>query len=154
MSLSRRKSEDIAELETLFPRVWRKVFPSLESDPLAALPVAQLRIVRVLNECSKTVSELAAELQMSVSAVTHVLGRLEEKGVVVRQVAGDDRRRRVLDLSAEAREAFNERKSCRVKRLSEISEGEHRELFTRLTQVLSELDSVLADSPTRPAEDS
>lgn len=148
MNRSVKVAHDIAELETLFPRVWRKVFPTLEKDPLGSLPVAQLRVVRVLNEGSKTVSELAGELQMSVSAVTHVLGRLEEKGIVVRQVSGDDRRRRLLELSAEAREAFDERKSCRVQRLAEISQGEHRELFAQLAHVLAELDTVLADSPT------
>jgi DNA-binding MarR family transcriptional regulator len=136
---------DIAELETLFPRVWRKVFPSVEEDPLGALPVAQLRIVRVLNEGSKTVSELAAELQMSASAVTHVLGRLEEKGIVLRQVAGEDRRRRVLELSAESREAFLQRKACRVQRLSKLAQGEHQKLFAELASVLSRLDSVLGE---------
>lgn len=145
---------DISELETLFPRVWRKVFPSVEEDPLGALPVAQLRIVRVLNEGSKTVSELATELQMSLSAVTHVLGRLEEKGIVLRQVAGEDRRRRVLELSPEAREAFALRKSCRVERLSQLAQGEHHGLFAQLTTVLAQLDSVLADGNTSSPSDS
>ena len=145
---------EISELETLFPRVWRKVFPTIEQDPLGALPVAQLRVVRVLNEGSKTVSELAAELQMSVSAVTPVLGRLEEKGIVVRQVAGEDRRRRVLELSADAREAFAERKACRVQRLAQYAEGEHQELFAQLARVLAQIDQVLAENPPAPTEDS
>lgn len=106
-------------LEALLPRVMRSLYCAHDDDPLSEIPLAQLRVIRVLYAGGKTISELATELSHSVSSATQIIHRLEETGLVERS-RGEDKRVRHLALTAEGRRLMDERRSRRVKRATSI----------------------------------
>jgi DNA-binding MarR family transcriptional regulator len=70
------------------------------SDPAIELPLAQLRVCRVLCNGPQSISAISRELGVSLSAVTQLADRLERAKLVRRLAENNDRRIRCLQLTA------------------------------------------------------
>src|SRR5207245_7427659 len=81
-----------ASLESLLPKLMRRLFTLDPSHPANELPVAQLRVCTILQSGPRTVSAIGEELRISVSAATQIADRLERSGLVERVAEPDDRR--------------------------------------------------------------
>ena len=68
-------AEQAADLTDLLPRLMRAMFTLDDSDPTMELPVAQLRVCTLLDPGPRTISDLAKELGITVSAVTQLADR-------------------------------------------------------------------------------
>src|SRR3954470_22134365 len=86
-------------LEELLPKLMRILYRPEDSDLLRDLPVAQLRLMRLLYPDAKSHSSVGEELGISVSAITQVANRLEILGLVERQENATDRRIKNLKLT-------------------------------------------------------
>jgi DNA-binding MarR family transcriptional regulator len=105
--------------EALF-RVARAVmFGSDRDSPLTELPVSQLRCLRVVgyHEGLK-MQDLAARMDVKLSALSQVVDRLVKKGMVERRPDAEDRRVVRLHLTDEARPLLDAMKRTRETRLS------------------------------------
>lgn len=69
------------------------------NDPAIELPLAQLRVCRVLCDSRQSISAISRELGVSLSAVTQIADRLERSNLVARVADGGDRRIRCLQLT-------------------------------------------------------
>jgi DNA-binding MarR family transcriptional regulator len=69
------------------------------SDPAVELPLAQLRVCRVLCSGRQSISAISREIGVSLSAVTQIGNRLERARLVDRVADGGDRRIRCLQLT-------------------------------------------------------
>jgi DNA-binding MarR family transcriptional regulator len=69
------------------------------NDPAVELPLAQLRVCRVLCNGRQSISAISRELGVSLSAVTQIADRLERAKLIDRVTDGGDRRIRCLQLT-------------------------------------------------------
>ena len=97
--MDNRNLELAIRLEALLPKVMRALFNPDPTDPLIELPMAQLRMVRLLTNRDYTVSDLSEEFNLSMSACTQMVNRLETMGLVARRGDEGDRRIRHVGLS-------------------------------------------------------
>ena len=111
-----RKEKPIEELERLLPGTMRRVF-ILGPDPtLLELPMAQMRLLRLLQEQSSLrVSQLAVELGTTPSAVTQMCHRLSTAGFLERMEDADDGRGKRILLSEKGKHMLETRKQQRKK---------------------------------------
>lgn len=127
-------------VEGLLPRVLRALFKPDPLDPLAELPVGQMRMMRLLMMKTWTPSNLGEELGLSVSAVTQMANRLDSIGYVARVEDPVDRRVKHLTLTLLGRDLMSRRQKQRVHRLervlSHISESRQTELVDMLESLL------------------
>ena len=86
----------------------------VSADPLADLPLAQLRLLRALGRGFQTPSALADYLSTSVSAVTQIANRLEAAKLIEREEDPNDRRVRRLLLSRKGAKLIKHRSALRV----------------------------------------
>jgi DNA-binding MarR family transcriptional regulator len=68
-------------------------------DPAIELPLAQLRVCRVLCDGRQSISAISREIGVSLSAVTQIADRLERAKLVDRVADHGDRRIRCLQLT-------------------------------------------------------
>ncbi len=90
--------EQAKAIALLLPALMRQ-FGTGKRDPAVELPLAQLRVCRILSEEAKSLSSLGRELGVSQSAMTQLADRLECAGLVQRVAKKDDRRIRRLQLT-------------------------------------------------------
>lgn len=64
---------------------------------------SQRRLLRQLREGPRAAGEVAASLEISAPALTRQLTRLEERGVISRTTDTSDRRKVIVDLTAEGK---------------------------------------------------
>jgi DNA-binding MarR family transcriptional regulator len=125
-----------AEIESLLPRLTRLLYRTTEDSILADLPLAQMRIVRILYGGSRTVTSLGEELALTPSAVTQLVNRLEDGGWVTRAEDNEDRRVKRLELTDYAVQLMKNRQQRRVNRLEQIlarlTEEQQRSLHCNL----------------------
>jgi len=138
-------------LEELLPMVMRAVHRSDENDPLAELPIVQLRVLRVLESGSRTLSDLAHEMGMSLSGLSQVTHRMEMAGLLDRTEDEHDRRVRHVTVSAHAEELMRVRRACRTKRVAEVlrtmSESDQKNTLDALEVFLKAARSVPGKGP-------
>src|SRR5205807_4800056 len=103
-----------AKLESLLPKLMRRLFTLDPSHPANELPVAQLRVCTILQSGTRTVSAIGEELRISVSAATQIADRLEKAGLVERVAEPDDRRMKKVQLTAHGTEVMRSRRERRV----------------------------------------
>ncbi len=130
------------ELTELLPRVMRAIFTLDTSDPTMDLPVAQLRVCNTLHEeGARTISVLARELRITVSAVTQIADRMESAGMVERLVGKDDRRTKSLRLTDRGADMLRARRRGRVRRamevLSELTPTDRAKVLRALLSLLT-----------------
>jgi DNA-binding MarR family transcriptional regulator len=87
-------------------------------DPAAELPLAQLRVCRVLGDGRQSISAISRELGVSLSAVTQIADRLERSDLVERVADGGDRRVRCLRLTSHGETLLRLHDEERVRRTS------------------------------------
>jgi|SRR5579875_959707 len=68
------------------------------------LTLTQARLLRVIQDRPLPAGRLAAKLGLSAASLTRVLERLEERGLLERQVDREDRRRVTVSITARGRE--------------------------------------------------
>lgn len=127
-------------LEQMLPRLMRSLFP-LESDfPALDLPLAQLRVCTMLQSGPRSLTSLAEELSISVSAATQNADRLERAGMVTRTAAPGDRRVKHLELTEEGRRTMDNRRNRRVARarqtLEQMTEAERSSVLSAVRQLI------------------
>jgi DNA-binding MarR family transcriptional regulator len=112
--------EQAADLTNLLPRLMRAIFTLDGNDPTMELPVAQLRVCNLLHDGPRTISALARELRITVSAVTQIADRLESADLVERLAGKKDRRTRNLRLTGRGAEVLRSRRQGQVRRALEV----------------------------------
>jgi DNA-binding MarR family transcriptional regulator len=132
-----RMAED---LEELLPTILRQIYSGEEEGAIGELPLMQLRVVRCLVNGPRTMSSLGAELQMSGSRLAHLVSRLEDSGIVVREDDPSDRRVRIATLTPEGQKLLSARKRHRaarlVKVLARLNDSQRSELYNSLQNLL------------------
>ena len=143
-----------ADLESLLPALMRKLFTLDPDSPVSDLPIAQLRVCTLLQAGTRSLSMLSQDLDISVSAMTQIADRLERAGMVERVPGADDRRVRLLQLSAQGLERMQYRRAFRMHRAQEallqIAEGERPAILEAVSRLLS---AATATAPAAQHED-
>ena len=143
-----------AKLESLLPKLMRRLFTLDPSHPANELPLAQLRVCTILQSGPRTVSAIGEELRISVSAATQIADRLERSGLVERVAEPDDRRMKKVQLTAHGAEVMRSRRETRVQgaaaALEQLAPSDRAEVL-RALQVL--LDASHAAVPKVPDEE-
>jgi len=108
-------------VEAIFPRIARRLFALAVNHPAAELPVAQLRMCsHLLSAGTSSVTDVAEEIGVSLSAATQIADRLEKLGFVQRNCDLRDRRVKLLTLTQEGHSMMVERCKQRVHRVAQI----------------------------------
>lgn len=139
-----------AKIEALLPRLMRKLWRNDLDDPLAELPLGQLRLVRVLDQGPRTLTDLAAELQMSASAATQLVSRLEETGLVEKEVDAEDRRVRHLRLTHSGCSHMAARRKSRVEQITRALERVQPDRRDAIVEALEELVEACRELESSP----
>ncbi len=111
----------------------RAAHPAGLSGPQACLLVQ-------LGRGSRTMGELAVELACDASNVSQLVGRLEARGLVVREPDPDDRRTRRVSITkagAEATRDVEERFTLPSEGVGRLSEAEREQLSALLAKAFS-----------------
>ncbi len=138
-------------VESVVPLLIGRVFKL--DRPRLELPVAQLRMCRVLQHGPVTMSVLSRELGVTVSATTQLADRLECAGLVERVPEPGDRRARCVRLTLAGAEMMNA--SCKMRQerwatvLARVS-PQTRETFVEVLKLLYDA-SLVAFPPGDPA---
>ena len=123
-------------LEAILPLIMRTIYPPREDDPFADLPLMQLRVVRTLAPGQRSMTELADELRMSASRLTHLVSRLEAVGLIQKRCHPDDRRIKLVELTEEGARHMHTHMRLRSTRaqeiLSALSEADRQTLMDSL----------------------
>lgn len=114
-------------IESLLPEIARRLFTIEPGSLLAELTNSQLKLVSLLLTGRRTMTEVATEMAISVSAATQLADRLERAGLVGRAAengAGDngDRRLRYLTLTQSGEELLSARQKQRQARVAAVLE--------------------------------
>jgi DNA-binding MarR family transcriptional regulator len=113
--------EQAQTVAALLPTLMRKLFAG-DDDPMAELPLAQLRVCGVLCDGPRPMSAVSRELGVSLSAMTQIADRLERARLVERVVTGNDRRVRCLQLTKRGDKMMRLREAARVRRIRAVLE--------------------------------
>ena len=109
------------------------------NKPMRSNRLMQLRVLRTLSDGTKHMSELADELRMSASRLTHLVSRLESAGLVEKHADPGDRRIKWVNLTGQGLSQMSTHRSLRSHRaleiLSALSE-EDREIVMDSLEVL------------------
>ena len=105
--------EQSARIAGILPVLMRSL-GSPDDRLSVSLPLAQLRLCRVLYDGPRPMSVLSQELGVSLSALTQMADRLERAKLVARVASGKDRRVRHLQLTERGRgpDAVSRRCAC------------------------------------------
>jgi DNA-binding MarR family transcriptional regulator len=144
--------ETATELESLMPRLMRRLFTLQPENPVTEMPIAQLRICTMLQGGLRSISSIGEEIGISASAVTQIADRLERAGLVERVAEPDDRRMKNLELTHYGERLMNERREYRIRRVAEALENMAPE---QRTEVLAAFQTLLdaAISTAHPRHD-
>jgi DNA-binding MarR family transcriptional regulator len=93
-----------------------------DDDPVAELPLAQLRLCNVLARGPRPMSEISREIGTSLSAVTQIADRLERTDLIKRVPRGDDRRVRCLQLTEQGENMMRAHEEMRIGCVSRVLE--------------------------------
>jgi DNA-binding MarR family transcriptional regulator len=88
------------------------------NDPAIELPLAQLRVCRVLSSGLQSISAISRELGVSLSAITQIADRLERAHLVRRVTEGEDRRVRCLQLTSRGEKLLRLHDEERIRRMT------------------------------------
>ncbi len=109
------------------------------------ITLPQFRVLDMVKNLTDKPSEIARMLGISPPAVSFLLDRLEEKGLLRRALSARDRRRVELELTGEGEDLVRRVNACRRKSLRRILAGMDEEARKRLRDSLRAFnDSYLA----------
>jgi DNA-binding MarR family transcriptional regulator len=133
--------DDAVRLEAILPRLMRVLLPSPEVDPLGAIPLGQIRLMRTLSAGPRLAADAGHELGLSPSALSQMVHRLEEAGLVQREDFATDKRHRQLRLTPEGVHRMAERSRIRAERaetaLVHLTAEERAQLIHLLERVVA-----------------
>jgi DNA-binding MarR family transcriptional regulator len=109
------------------------------NDPAVELPLAQLRVCRVLCDGRRSISAISRELGVSLSAVTQIADRLERAKLVARVADGGDRRIRCLQLTARGERLLLRHDEERIRRAAAMLKQLTPPVRTRAAAVVKTL---------------
>jgi DNA-binding MarR family transcriptional regulator len=101
----------VRELLLLMPRIIGRIkrIPPPEQLREAELAPRHLSLLSLLLlDGPQAVSELAERLEVAPTTVSLIVGELSRKGVVARREDEQDRRKRIIDIDPDAREAIEQ----------------------------------------------
>jgi DNA-binding MarR family transcriptional regulator len=108
------------------------------------LTLLQGQLLRVLRQRPLSTGKLAAELQVSASAITQLTDRLIRKGLIERHAAEADRRSVIIRLSSKGLrliEEFRKRRAVFFREaLAQLSETEQAHVIEAMKTVISALE--------------
>jgi len=110
------KLEQAKAIASLLPALMNELF-TLDNNPVADLPLAQLRVCAILYDGPRPMSALSKKLGVSLSAMTQIADRLERAKLVSRVARGNDRRVRCLQLTPQGEEIMHRHRECKVQRV-------------------------------------
>ncbi len=105
------------------------------------LSAAQACLLVQLRRRSRSMSDLAAELACDASNVSHLVARLEARGLVAREPDPSDRRSRHVSITAAGRRAcrsLEKRFTLPAERVGRLSEPEQHQLARLLGKILAD----------------
>jgi DNA-binding MarR family transcriptional regulator len=146
----------LAEALRSFNRFYTEAIGAL-ADRHEGLPVnlGQSRMLYTIASLgAPEVSQLAHALRLDLAYTSRTLGTLEDAKLVRRTTSKDDRRRRIVELTASGRRMLtelerrsNDRMLELVEHLDEAEVGELLESMRRIRSLLTEGDNPRADQP-------
>jgi DNA-binding MarR family transcriptional regulator/GNAT superfamily N-acetyltransferase len=155
MSKNNENGPPATQIEAVrrFSRFYTRRIGVLEEGLLRSpFPLPEARVVYELAQVEGIrATALAERLRLDAGYVSRLLGRLEEAGVVVREVSEEDGRVRVVTLTKAGRAAFA--KLDRTSRdevarmLADVPDARRNQLV----QALATAEEILGDEPTSPA---
>ncbi len=95
------------------PLVFTTLF-STPDDPLADMPLAQLKIIRHLQEGATTASQLSVKFKLSKPAISQMIRRLSKRKMLTQVSHPGDARVKILSLSEKAVTLMDERARTRA----------------------------------------
>ena len=104
------------------------------------LSAAQACLLVQLRRGSRTMSDLAVELVCDASNVSHLVARLEARGLVAREPDPADRRARQVSITAAGRRtcrSLEKHFTLPAERVGRLSESERRQLSCLLSKILT-----------------
>ena len=132
------------------PTLMRQLF-TFEDDPIAELPLAQLRVCSLLYDGPRSMSALSRELGVSLSAITQVADRLERARLVKRILDGTDRRLRCLQLTKRGDEMMRRREDARMRSVLAVLESLPATAGAEITAALGTLAQACTERKRRLA---
>jgi DNA-binding MarR family transcriptional regulator len=141
MTLDLTLIEAATLLESIMPKLMRRLFTLEPNHPVAEMPVAQLRVCTMLQGGPRAISSIGEEIGISASAVTQIADRLEKAGLVERIAEPDDRRMKNLELTPYGAHLMNGRREYRIRRVAEALESldpHEREMILSAFRILLE----------------
>lgn len=139
--------EEIARIEEQLRKIVQRVGKDLGSISEHLVPSAQLDVLRLLHERGRlTVSQLAKELSVTVSAITSLSNRLVNSRLVRRIADKSDRRLVWLDLTPEGKELFEKIHAQRLERIRSYFQRVPQSEVTAFVETLSQLVRLMEDA--------
>ena len=140
-------------LNSLGGTIFRQLLWQRQSD--LDLTYAQSQVLfRLAQHPGSHMGDVAKAFGVTLPAVTHIVDRLEEKGLVVRGDHPADRRVYVLDLTRQGKALVEELEAIRLRGmervLAKMSAADRQRVLTGLEALVDAADSA-ADDDGRPA---
>lgn len=149
-----KTEKNAARIESLLPQIMRMLFQPSEDDPISELPLAQLRLMRILHHSSYSGTEISTELNISPSAFCQLAHRLEEAGLICSKVDENDRRVKRHHLTDKGRSFMDQRQKDRVLKaqavLDTLTPEEQADVMKSLELLMSACSRIY---PSHPAEE-
>jgi DNA-binding MarR family transcriptional regulator len=149
--------EQALAIVELWPQIARLLFRLDINDPTSELPVAQMKVCSLLRDGARSMSSISAELGISVSAVTQLTDRLVHAGMVERLTEGEDRRVKILQLTAHAKESMDARRERRADYVQQalmlLTPEESTKIVEMLDHLLQAGQALLPDLTEERAND-
>ncbi|GIF25418.1 DNA-binding MarR family transcriptional regulator [Actinoplanes tereljensis] len=111
MSTPDKLDDAVRELIMLLPRLVgraKRITPPARLEGLDLAPRHRSLLSLLLLDGPQTVSELAARLEVAPTTVSLLIGDLSRKDILVRREDDEDRRRRIVDIAPDARDAISQ----------------------------------------------
>ena len=137
----------IEEVLNSFGEVMAKMMVDNHQRQIEALDLTLLQgqLLRVLRRRPLPTGKLAAELQVSASAITQLTDRLIRKGLIERQAAETDRRAVIIRLSAKGVRLIEEFRKRRTRffteALAQLNETDQQHVIEAMKTIIRALES-------------
>ena len=145
-----RMKNQAREVENLMPAIARRLFAIDPNHPANHLPAGQVRLCAVLQNGPRSMTLVGDELNISQSAVTQLVDRLEKSGMVERVAEPEDRRVRLVRLTVEGENVMRSRRDERLRRteraLAQLSEETRESVICALDALLDASISLSAQT--------
>jgi len=130
----------LERLDEVFQHMARRLHAELAQSMVSGITMSQFVVLKKLNEKGRvTVSEVAEELNVSLSAITALADRLYKAGLVERRRDEQDRRLVWLALTGEGEKIVSACRKTRLKVVGKYFEQLPEEDVERLIQIYEKI---------------